>query len=522
MKVINKRCPLQAECERKCEYEGHELDCRYYADNGVGEDRTIPDQEAIRQERERENFELGFDLLDDDEDKNDENDEEKTGHFATPGKMVYLPIDLLHPHPDNPRKQLGDLTELADSIKANGVFQNLTVVPDDTGYTIIIGHRRHAASQLAGLTELPCVIAAMTPKEQLSTMLLENMQRSDLTVYEQAQGFQMMLDLGSTVEEIADKSGFSKATVRRRVKMMELDQPTLKEVSERQLSLADFDKLAQIEDISKRNSVLKSIGTNNFASEFQSAIRKQEISRNLPAAKELVKQLKASKINPSDTYGSSYQKLGSTITLWDWDGKSHPTPKDQKAKLYYTLEPNYGELKFFVKSPKAKPVKRPQEEIDREKRMAEANAEMTRLNELHYELRKSFVDGLTVGKNNQLAMLQAAVLTCAGSAICYTGSNRNEVTGILQITDSYACDRGKKMVEAFDKVDPSDYPKLIYHGLGDSVNRSFGTSYKGQFPKFQHCDELEIVYTWLLWVGYEMSDDEIALRNGTHEIFSRK
>ena len=61
------------------------------------------------------------------------------------GQMVYLNVENLFPHPDNPRKDLGDLTELADSIKQNGVLQNLTVVPkEDGGYTVIIGHRRLA------------------------------------------------------------------------------------------------------------------------------------------------------------------------------------------------------------------------------------------------------------------------------------------------------------------------------------------------------------------------------------------
>ena len=95
-----------------------------------------------------------------------------------------ISIDLLHPHPDNPRKELGDLTELAQSIRENGVYQNLTVVPDETGYTIIIGHRRCAAAKLAGMQEMPCAVVEMTQHEQLSTMLLENMQRSDLTPYE--------------------------------------------------------------------------------------------------------------------------------------------------------------------------------------------------------------------------------------------------------------------------------------------------------------------------------------------------
>ena len=106
-------------------------------------------------------------------------------------EIVYIPAERLVPHPDNPRKDLGDLTELAASIKENGIFQNLTVVPEfEDRFTVIIGHRRLAAAKLAGLTELPCVVVEMTPKEQVQTMLLENMQRSDLTVYEQAQGAQ--------------------------------------------------------------------------------------------------------------------------------------------------------------------------------------------------------------------------------------------------------------------------------------------------------------------------------------------
>ena len=91
------------------------------------------------------------------------------------------------PHPNNPRRDLGDLTELTDSIKKNGVMQNLTVVPgpDDGGYTVLIGHRRLAAALAAGLEEVPCRVAeGLSEKEQLGIMLEENMQRTDLTIIE--------------------------------------------------------------------------------------------------------------------------------------------------------------------------------------------------------------------------------------------------------------------------------------------------------------------------------------------------
>lgn len=91
------------------------------------------------------------------------------------------------------------------------VDPDATIKLGDDHYVVLIGHRRMAAAKLAGLTELPCVIVDMTEREQVQTMLVENMQRSDLTVYEEAKGFQMMLDLGDTVETVAEKPAFPRA-----------------------------------------------------------------------------------------------------------------------------------------------------------------------------------------------------------------------------------------------------------------------------------------------------------------------
>lgn len=161
-----------------------------------------------------------------------------------------LPVSRLLPHPDNPRKDLGDLTELTESVRENGILQNLTVVsadqvpfvqipdPQETWYVVIIGHRRHAAAKAAGLETVPCVVTGMDRKTQLSTMLMENVQRNDLTPYEQAQGFHQLSLLGCSAAEISRRSGFSKKTVLHRIEMAKLDQKALQEVSTgRQLSL---------------------------------------------------------------------------------------------------------------------------------------------------------------------------------------------------------------------------------------------------------------------------------------------
>lgn len=96
-----------------------------------------------------------------------------------------LPVGLLDPNPDNPRRSVGDVTELADSIRSQGIKQNLLVVPHDVThgghvehrYRVVIGHRRLAAAKQAGLRTVPCKVEALTHREELEIMLVENTQR---------------------------------------------------------------------------------------------------------------------------------------------------------------------------------------------------------------------------------------------------------------------------------------------------------------------------------------------------------
>ena len=74
---------------------------------------------------------------------------------------------LIDPHPDNPRKQIGDVTDLANSIKANGLLSPLSVVPNGERFRVIAGHRRLAACKQAGTGAVPCFVLDLTPLQQL-------------------------------------------------------------------------------------------------------------------------------------------------------------------------------------------------------------------------------------------------------------------------------------------------------------------------------------------------------------------
>ena len=194
--------------------------------------------------------------------------------------ITMIPITKLLHHSHNPRLDLGDLTELTESIRTQGVLQNLTVVPEaeypgDDHYVVVIGNRRMEAARLAGLAEVPCVISDMDFNTQIATMLTENMHRTDLTLYEQAQGIQMMMDLGLTQGQISEMTGFSRTTIKRRAEMARLDKETLKKKCT-QLTMDEMDQLMKIRDIDKRNELLKKAGTDNFKWLVGEAIKEQK------------------------------------------------------------------------------------------------------------------------------------------------------------------------------------------------------------------------------------------------------
>lgn len=438
------------------------------------------------------------------------------------GKMVSLPVNRLRPHPDNPRKDLGDLSELADSIRANGIYQNLTVVPDGDGYTVIIGHRRLAAAKLAGLAEVPCVVTEMDRREQLQTMLLENMQRSDLTPWEQAQGFQLMFDLGDSVEKIAEKSGFSQKTVRSRLKMAELDQDTLRQVSaERQIAIGDLDELAKVEDLAERNRVLQEIGTSNFSFTLRRTLRDQAVRKALPEAKKFLKYLKCKKLKENDQWNGQYERVGEPADVCVWAGEA-VLPVKSKEQIYYWLDERAGRLTFFQERKRAKSAKKSPELLEKEKRVAAAWAEADELAEVAYKLRSEFVGQLAQTGKNAVPVLYGALIAGVVKAFDYSSTDRDTLRVLLDQEESYRPGRGALALEALRAVDGKTIPKVIYALFDDSAKETTAAGYKGSWPEYRPNGTLAGLYEWLTGLGYRMSEDEKAMLDGSHGLFRRE
>lgn len=130
------------------------------------------------------------------------------------GKII--PINRIEPNPEQPRTEIGDLTELTNSIKQNGVLEPLLVKPNPNSgiWMIIAGERRWRASKLAGLEEVPCIEMDLDEKTIAEVALIENLQRKDLNIWEEADGLKVLSEKFSyTHDEIAKKISKSRTTV---------------------------------------------------------------------------------------------------------------------------------------------------------------------------------------------------------------------------------------------------------------------------------------------------------------------
>jgi ParB family chromosome partitioning protein len=145
---------------------------------------------------------------------------------AAIGRMI--PVDQIRPNPDQPRKSIGDLRELTDSIHEKGVLEPLLVrfVPREDCYYIISGERRYHASRAAGLNEVPCIEKMADDAETLEIGLIENIQRKDLTPFEEADGLhRLATQFEYTHEDVARKIGRARSSVTETLSLRNIPEP---------------------------------------------------------------------------------------------------------------------------------------------------------------------------------------------------------------------------------------------------------------------------------------------------------
>lgn len=173
---------------------------------------------------------------------------------STNEEIIEVNLDELRPNPYQPRKIFDEeaLNDLSASIKEHGVFQPIIIKKSIKGYEIIAGERRVRASKLAGLTKIPAIIRDFTDTQMMEIALLENLQRENLNVIEEAIAYKSMIEkLSLTQDELSKKVGKSRSHITNILGLLRLPKEVQKMVIHGQLTMGHARMLSKLEDEEK-------------------------------------------------------------------------------------------------------------------------------------------------------------------------------------------------------------------------------------------------------------------------------
>ena len=171
-----------------------------------------------------------------------------------------IPVNEIRPNPYQPRKVFNDeaLKELSSSIKQHGVFTPILVKKSIQGYDLIAGERRLRASKLAGLENIPAIIVDFDDQEMMEIALLENIQREDLNVIEEAKAYEKLIQrLGYTQEQLAHRVGKSREHITNLLRLLKLPEDVQEYVVNKQLSMGHVRALLGLKTESSMRKIAK-------------------------------------------------------------------------------------------------------------------------------------------------------------------------------------------------------------------------------------------------------------------------
>lgn len=177
-------------------------------------------------------------------------------------RVFYLPVDKIHPNPSQPRRWFDEesLVELSRSILRYGIIQPLTVRHGVQGYELIAGERRLRAAKLAGLREVPCLLARADEEDSPLLALIENLQRRDLHWYEEAVAIAKLISAyGLSQEQAAEKLGKSQSAIANKLRLLRLSPDCVALLRENELSERHARALLRLEDDELRLAAAREI-----------------------------------------------------------------------------------------------------------------------------------------------------------------------------------------------------------------------------------------------------------------------
>ena len=209
---------------------------------------------------------------------------QKLKTYMETGRVVFLPHRAIHPNPAQPRKIFRQeaLEELAESIRQHGILQPLSVRRIGTSYELIAGERRLRAAQIAGLTDIPCIVMNVDDKESGMVAMVENLQRQDLDFIEEATGIaRLMESFHMSQEQAARLLGKSQSAIANKLRLLRHSDPVLRALREAELTERHARALLKLPTEPEKLAAISAISRLNMSvaraeSYIEDLLRKQE------------------------------------------------------------------------------------------------------------------------------------------------------------------------------------------------------------------------------------------------------
>jgi len=231
-------------------------------------------------------------------------------------RIQTIDIDKIHPNPDQPRKNFDkeSIEELSNSIKAHGIIQPIIAVGDSEGYMIIAGERRWRAAKNIDLKEVPCIIKYYEGKQLLEISLIENLQRKDLNVIEEARAYRYLINkYNVTQEQLSEALGKSRSYIANILRLLKLDERVIDYIIEEKISGGHGRAILSIEPNENQYKLAQKIISENL-----SVRQVEQLVKNLTNPVEKDKQQAKSK--PKDAFLIEIEKnlkslLGTKVNI---------------------------------------------------------------------------------------------------------------------------------------------------------------------------------------------------------------
>lgn len=313
---------------------------------------------------------------------------------------------------DNVREHVGDVSELAASIKVVGIIEPL-IVDDD--WLVVCGTRRLAAAVDAKLQEVPCIVRTFDQKERLTVAAVENLQRASLTPLEEARTFQRLSDMGMTTRQVAAQLGISQSWVSKRTSLLKLPESTQEKVATGKIELQQAQELVRVADDPKlveRLAKKAEDGSQYTANDVTRALEKKEMEKLTAKAEAVLTKAGENVVSLKEDYFKPVAPKGCAIVVktmgYGQEGiQMDPAKHATMACHAVGVHPRTQETIEVCTSPSVHPDPKQEKKKAEDKRIAQLAAEKQRA-QAELDDRIAFLRTIALGRLKEKVVLDTA------------------------------------------------------------------------------------------------------------------